>query len=72
MSKPKLSKRDADLGQHTPGARKTTIQIRNIFDECQKAKWNKAWLAGLLVEEMYSHGMIDEFQQELFRRELGL
>ena len=68
----RVSKRDADLDYHTPGARDTTVQIRNIFDECTANKWNPLWLAGLLVEEMYKHDMINEFQQELFRRELGL
>ncbi len=62
--------RDKDLEYHTLEAKDITVRVRDIFDECKDS--NPCWLPGLLIEEMYRHGLIDEFQQELFRREIGL
>lgn len=63
-------KRDKDLEYYSPKARDITIRVRDIFDKCEGD--NPNWLLGLLIEEMYNHDLIDEFQQELFRREIGL
>lgn len=62
--------RDSDLQYGDPKTIALTVRLRDIFDECKDS--NKRWLPGLLIEEMYNYGLIDEFQQTLFRREIGL
>ena len=67
-----MKDRDKDLVHYTPVAKDITVRVRDIFDECQDSKTNPRWLPGLLIQEMYSHDLIDEFQMELFRRQMGL
>lgn len=62
--------RDSDLEYHEPGTRAVVIRVRDIFDDCKDS--NPRWLPGLLLEEMYTHGLITEKQHDRWREDLGL
>lgn len=65
-----LKRRDKDLKYHEPKTRKIIVKVRDIFDECKDA--NPRWLPGLLLEEMFTYGLIAEEQLDRLRREIGL